>query len=57
MQQFYLTKGFKICDDDLDLDKHFYHQYNNLGNKSYLEVYFNKLLAEKNIATTFRYFM
>ena len=51
-QQLYLTKGLKIC-DDIDPDKHFYHQYNNFGNKYYLEDDSNKLLAEKNIVTNF----
>ena len=51
-QQLYLTKGLKIC-YDIDPDKHFYHQYNNFGNKYFLEDDFNKLLAEKNIATNF----
>ena len=51
-QQLYLTKGLKIC-DDIDPDKHFQHQYNNFGNKYYLEDDFNKLLAERNIATNF----
>ena len=51
-QQLYLTKGLKIC-DDIDPGKHFYHQYINFGNKYYLEDEFNKLLAEKNIATNF----
>ena len=51
-KQLYLTKGLQIC-DDIDSDKHFYHQYNNFCNKYYLEDDFNKLLAEKNIATNF----
>ena len=52
LQQLHLTRGLKIC-DDIYPDKHFYHQYNNFGNKYYLEDDFNKLLAEKNIATNF----
>ena len=51
-QQLYLTKGLKIC-DDIDPDKHFYHQYNNFGNKYYLEDDFNKLLEEEHIDTNF----
>ena len=47
-KQLYLTKGLNIC-DNFDPDKHFYHQYN----KYYLEDDFNKLLAEKNVATNF----
>ena len=31
------------------------HQYNNFGNKYYLEDDFNKLLAKKNIATNFSF--
>ena len=38
-----------------DPNKHFYHQYNNLGNKYYLEEDFNQLLAETNISTNFCY--
>ena len=50
-QQLHLTKGLIIC-DDIDSGKYFYHQYNNLGNKYYVEDDFNQLL-ENNIATNF----
>ena len=51
-QHLYWTKGLKIC-DGIDPHNHIYHQYNNFGNKYYLEDDFNKLQTEKNIATNF----
>jgi exonuclease III len=52
-QQLKLTNKYKVCNNDIDPDKYFYKNFNNLGNIYYLEDEFNQLLIDKSIDSNF----
>jgi hypothetical protein len=49
--QLKLTKKTRLCNNDIDPDKFFYNQFDNLGNNYYLENEFNDLMV--NLPTDF----
>jgi hypothetical protein len=55
-QQLKLSNRVKLCNTDIDPDKFFYNQFDNVGNTYFLEEDFNNMTKKESISTNFSVF-